>query len=237
MNKTHSYSEPVVVEHVSFSYPNRQVLTDCTFSVVPGHTTILMGDNGAGKSTLIKLVLGELKPDSGTILLFGQNPCKFTDWGKLGYVPQFESQSVQGFPATALEIVRSGFITPQKQRFFSHSKTKRDELNEKSMHALSLCGVEDLSQRLISELSGGQRQRVMLARALVKNPDLLVLDEPTSSLDVHSSSQFFELVEHLCHEENLSSLVVTHDQAQLSCSHARIIKLTHGRCEELCGRE
>ncbi len=236
MNKTQNYTEPVVAEHVSFSYPNKTVLTDATFSVVPGHTTILMGDNGTGKSTLIKLVLGELKPDSGSIKLFGQNPCKFTNWEKLGYVPQFESQSVQGFPATALEIVRSGFIAPKKRRFFPQVKAQRDILNEKCLHALSLCGVEDLSERLISELSGGQRQRVMLARALVKEPELLVLDEPTSSLDVHSSAQFFELVERLCHEENLSSLVVTHDQAQLSCSHARIIKLADGKCESMCGR-
>ncbi len=226
--------EPVVAEHISFTYPDRQVLTDCSFSVVPGHTTILMGDNGAGKSTLIKLVLGDLKPDSGKIELFGQKPSKFTQWEKLGYVPQFESQSVQGFPATALEIVRSGFIAPKSHRFFTASRMKKEELNEKSMHALSLCGVEDLSGRLISELSGGQRQRVMLARALVKDPELLVLDEPTSSLDMQSSTQFFELLEHLCHKKNLSSLVVTHDQAQLSCSHARIVKLADGKCETIC---
>ncbi len=237
MNKPLNTDEPVLARHVSFSYPNRAVLKDCTFSVVPGHTTILMGDNGTGKSTLIKLVLGDLKPDSGTIELFGQNPCKFTSWEKLGYVPQFESQSVQGFPATALEIVRSGFIAPKMHRLLAPCKKSKEELNEKSMFALSQCGVGDLSDRLISELSGGQRQRVMLARALVKDPQLLVLDEPTSSLDVHSSAQFFELLERLCHEKNLSSLVVTHDQAQLSCSHARIIKLADGKCETLCGRD
>ncbi len=234
MTNKSNHEQPVVASHVAFSYPDRQVLTDCTFSVVPGHTTILMGDNGTGKSTLIKLVLGELKPDSGRLELFGQNPSKFNSWERLGYVPQFESQSVQGFPATALEIVRSGFIAPKKQGRLRAMMPKRDVLDSKCMHALSQCGVEDLSQRLISELSGGQRQRVMLARALVKDPELLVLDEPTSSLDVHSSAQFFELLERLCHEKNLSSLVVTHDQAQLSCSHARIVKLADGKCETVC---
>ncbi len=237
MTKPQNHIEPVIARNISFSYPERQVLRDCTFSVVPGHTTILMGDNGTGKSTLIKLVLGELKPDSGTIELFGQHPCKFTQWEKLGYVPQFESQSVQGFPATALEIVRSGFIASRKHRLLPPSKQSRKELNEMSMYALSQCGVEDLSQRLVSELSGGQRQRVMLARALVKKPELLVLDEPTSSLDVHSSAQFFDLLESLCHEQKLSSLVVTHDQAQLSCSHARFIKLCDGVCETVGGGE
>ena len=226
---------PIQLEHVVYSYPDRRVIKDCTFKVNPGHITMLVGDNGAGKSTLIRLILGEISADSGTIELFGDNPTTFSNWEYIGYVPQSEASSSLGFPATVREIVASGAGNKfrRKPLFGKRAQKIKRELYELVAHALQSCDIEDLEDKLLSNLSGGQRQRVLLARALVAHPRLVLLDEPTASLDLKSTQSFLSLLETLCHEHNMAALVVTHDLARMHCHDAQVLELSEGVCTGL----
>lgn len=232
--KDTSSKDPSCVIHAQnlcFSYPSHVVLDGCSLSIVAGQLAMLVGDNGAGKSTLMKLILGELKPTSGTLKLLGQNPRHFTQWARIGYVPQATPDQMKGFPATVEEIVETGLLTKskllgslKKQGSF---RARRTQISA----ALERCGIAHLAKRPISALSGGQQQRAMLARALVRNPEVLLLDEPTASLDAEGTSALFNLVASLCAHDKVAALVVTHDLEHASESGATLLHLRDGAIE------
>jgi len=196
----------VQAEHVAFRFGGRMVLDACSFSVQGGRFTALVGDNGAGKSTLVRLIIGELAPCSGSLSIGGIPSNKFASWEKLGYVPQDGSAGLRGFPATVEETVRIGLYALRgllRPLGRSGHWQVQDALRE--------VGLEDLSRRKLSDLSGGQRQRVLLARALAGNPELLILDEPTSGIDAEGSDAFFNVVSGLCTSGRRTVIMVTHD--------------------------
>lgn len=207
------------IQDLSFHYGDEYVLEDISLSVPAGAFVGLVGPNGSGKSTLIKLLLGLLKPQTGTISIFGKKLSKFDNWNKVGYVSQKANSFNSGFPATVFEVVSMGLTT--KIGLFKFMKnTHRQAVR----NALNLVGMEKFSDSNIGELSGGQQQRVFIARALVSEPDLLILDEPTVGVDSGSTSDFYNLLGKLNREKGITLLLVTHDIGTITD------KVTHVAC-------
>ncbi|MGZ4111883.1 MAG: metal ABC transporter ATP-binding protein, partial [Tumebacillaceae bacterium] len=190
------------IRDVMFGYGHVPVLEGLNLQINSGEFIGLTGPNGSAKTTTLKLLLGLLQPQRGKVMLSRRG-----EDGKsvvVGYVPQQISSFNAGFPSTVQELVRSGLFT--RKRWFGF--LPKEEL-ERIDHVLEQVGMADLRKRKIGELSGGQKQRVCLARALVLEPDLLVLDEPTTGMDVTARSTFYDLVEHQVRAHGRSVLMVT----------------------------
>lgn len=194
------------IEDVSFHYETRTVLENIDFQVKEGQFWALIGPNGSGKSTLIKILLGLLKPDAGTVKLFEEPIETFHHRELIGYVSQKSNSFNSGFPATVLEVVRSG-LTRKKGLF----KPFRKEDIEKAIAALEIVNMENYADKNIGELSGGQQQRVFIARALVGQPKLLVMDEPTVGIDQQNVASFYRMLNKLNRDHHLAILLVTHE--------------------------
>lgn len=218
----------IKVEHLSFSYSSQPILDDVSFHVKQGDFTAVIGANGTGKSTLMKLLLGELSPQKGQVRLFGKELHQFRDWPNIGYVPQNGSAASENFPATAEEIVRAN-LYPEvgPLRFF----TRKHRL--KAREALDLVDMGAYNKRMLHELSGGQQQRVMLARVLVGNPKVMLLDEPTTGVDAKTVRSLYELLARLNKETGLTIVMVTHDIAGALDYVTRVLCLEEGSMVEL----
>jgi len=194
----------ITLTNVSFAYGGNQVLEDVSLSVEKGDFVVILGPNGSAKSTLLKVMLGLLVPQAGEVRIFGQKPRKFTAWHRIGYVSQQAANINTSFPATVQAVVASGYYTGFG-RLFGGGR-KKAAVKE----ALEAVKISDLSNRLIGQLSGGQRQKVFLARALVRNPEVLFLDEPTTGIDTASQQEFYHLISNF-HKERMTVVMVTHD--------------------------
>ncbi|MGP4080849.1 metal ABC transporter ATP-binding protein [Pseudalkalibacillus sp. R45] len=199
-------SSIVSIENVTFNYQERKVLENINLDVPEGSFLALLGPNGSGKSTLIKMILGLLPLQQGSIFLFGQNVKKFKNWPKIGYVSQKANSFNSGFPATVFEVVSMGIFG--KVGMFKFLKKH----HKKRVHeAIEIVGLKDYTNQNIGELSGGQQQRAFIARALVSDPQLLILDEPTVGVDVSSVESFYELLRELNQQKGITLILVTHD--------------------------
>lgn len=195
-------SSPVItLENVSFSYDGPRVLEDINLSVEQGDFLGLVGPNGGGKSTLLKIVLGLLTPETGNIKVLGRDPVNARR--AIGYVPQFATFP-RHFPVSVEETVLLGRLGRTRSIL---GYNKRDK--EAARQALAKTEITDLRARPIGALSGGQMQRVLIARALVSEPDLLILDEPTSNIDMRAETDIFDLLKTL--NERMTIVVVSHD--------------------------
>lgn len=194
------------IRDISFRYDATQVLDRVSMAVEQGEFVCVTGSNGSGKSTLLKLILGMLPLHQGEILLFSKEHHQFGQWWRVGYIPQSLQALSGGFPATAAEIVLTGLyakIGPLRLPGKKHRQMALD--------ALELVGMKEYAARPVSALSGGQQQRVMLARVLAGQPELLLLDEPSSGVDPENSEALYELLSSLCKSRGLSVVMVTHD--------------------------
>ena len=196
------------VKDLAFYYDDEPVLTGINFTVSPGEFVMLTGENGAAKTTLLRNVLGLLKPDEGSVEVAKKN----ADGRELsiGYVPQQVASFNVGFPSTVLELVESGRYP--KGRWFK-PLTKRDKEHVK--RALDSVGMWEMRHKKVGELSGGQKQRISLARVFAMDPDLFVLDEPTTGMDTGSREEFYRLLKHNTSKHNKGILMVTHDHLEL----------------------
>ncbi len=189
-------ARPVIeVRGLEVGYPGRRVLSDVHWSVRPGEYWFLLGPNGSGKTTLLRAVLGLLRPLAGTIL---RDPAS-ASLEHTGFVPQ-QSRTNPTLPTTVREFVALGAV--------GLARAARDPGS--LAWALSRVGLAELAERDLRALSGGQRQRALVARALVRRPRLLVLDEPSEGLDVASEESFLATIEQLHREAQLTVLFVTH---------------------------
>jgi len=198
------------VKKLFFKYESFEVLSDISFKVEQGDYVALAGPNGAGKTTLIKIILGLANNYSGLVELFGEDAKKFKNWNKVGYLPQRVNTFNPLFPATVREVVRLGLLSQKK---FPKKFTKADD--EKIKRVLDILGIGSLKDKLAGKLSGGQQQRVFLARALVSNPELLILDEPSTALDPQVRENFFELLQKLNKDKGITIILITHDTTQV----------------------
>ncbi len=195
-------SQPIIeIQNLSFAYNNQAVLKDVSLTVKQGEFLALIGPNGGGKTTLLKLILGLLDADKGTIRVFGHPPRKASH--RIGYVPQ-DVHINKNFPVTAMDVVLMGRRTSGKGRAH-YSREDRSA----AQNTLETVGMGDFIQRRIGRLSGGQRQRVFIARALATDPDVLLLDEPTASIDSQGQSDFYALLKDL--NETVTIVLVSHD--------------------------
>ncbi len=224
-------------DHTWFSYDGAPVIEDVTFSVERGDFVAILGPNGSGKTTLLKLALGLLQPTRGSVRLFGRPPHHFHEWYRVGYVPQaLEGVSGQ-FPATVEEVVAQGLY-----RGFDPLSIWRRSGKTAVLKALETVGVPELRRRRIGGLSVGQQQRAMVARALVRDPEMLVLDEPVAGVDVAGQEQFYALLRRLNHQHGITIVMVSHDigavmheATTVACINRTIV--FHGPPHKLTQRE
>jgi zinc transport system ATP-binding protein len=184
-------AKPIVeIQNVSVKYPNGITAIDgINLDINPKDILALIGPNGAGKSTLLKVILGLIKPTSGTVKLFGcQDLSKNLKY--VGYVPQTAQARDPNLPFSVYETVLLG-RTPIAGLFHGMHSEDRDRVNE----TLKMFGIYELKDRKIGQLSGGQSQRVFLAKAMVAEPKLILLDEPTSGVDTTSKKEFYNILE------------------------------------------
>lgn len=192
----------VEIENLDFRFNGGpRVLEQVSLRVAGGDFASVIGPNGGGKTTLIKLILGLLTPTAGTIKVFGTTPIKARP--RIGYMPQHAMMDPR-FPVRALDVVMMGRLG-RGLTIGSYSAADR----RAACDALAQAGLEEVGGTAFSDLSGGQRQRVLLARALVTDPDMLVLDEPAAGLDQKVERDFFDLLKEL--NQRLTVILVSHD--------------------------
>lgn len=216
------------VNNLEFYYGQNMIFTDVNFNIKKGDFVSLIGANGSGKSTLLNILLGEKRPTTGEIKLFNKDIRYFNDWSKIGYVPQTGFGLSKDFPASCEEIVRTNLFS-QIGLFKPAKKSHQDRVLE----ALDLVGMKDFAKKLIGELSGGQLQRVMIARVLVNNPDIMILDEPTTGIDAKTVELLYKLLWDLNTKNKITIVMVTHDAANTVDYTNRILCLEEGSMVEL----
>jgi zinc transport system ATP-binding protein len=210
----------LATEGLTFQYNSTEILADISFRLQAGDYLGLVGPNGSGKTTLIKLILGLLQPSKGKIVLFGSNLTDFKDWRKVGYLPQKINSFNPHFPATVREIVSLGLLSAKR---FPRRIKRNDDMAINN--ALELVDIIDIKTELIGELSGGQQQRVLIAKALVSEPELLILDEPTTALDPEAREKFFGTLKDLNENRKVTIIIITHDIGTIGKYASRLLYL------------
>jgi zinc transport system ATP-binding protein len=220
--------EVIKLENVTYRYNSDLVLENISFKADQGDLLGIIGPNGAGKTTLFSLILGLLEGYQGKITVFGEdirNNRKILK--KIGYIPQ-KNIIDQGFPATVEEIVSLGVF---------ERKTK-----DKIISAINTVGLLEQKHRRIGELSGGQQQRILIAKALVNEPQLLILDEPTTAIDLETQNKFYALLRKLNSENKITIILASHDLDAINKLANKIACVNrkmsfHGDAREFFGNE
>jgi len=224
----------IAVKDISFSYGYAKVLKNVSLDVKSGDFLAVIGPNGSGITTLIKIILGLLKPVEGEVWIMGRRVEEFSEWQKLGYIPQKATHIDPFFPVSVYEVVAMGLLSKKK---FTRLTKKEEELS--IQNALEHVGIEDFKNRRIGSLSGGQQQRVFIARAIVKQPHILFLDEPTTGVDAETQEHFYDLLDALNKKEGITIVLITHEIGivnrhvnKVACLNQRLIY--HGTHAEFC---
>lgn len=206
---------PIIeIENVSFAYDKITILQDVNVAVNAGEIVSIVGPNGGGKTTLLRLILGLLQPSTGTIRLFGGPPEEA--WLRIGYMPQ-HVQHDRDFPVSVLDVVLMGRLGQTRRRVGRYTKEDRSAAHM----ALEQVGLANAARQSFAKLSGGQRQRTLIARAICSEPELLLLDEPTSHVDCHSEAELAQLLGKL--SQKMSIVIVSHDLGFVSELVRRVI--------------
>lgn len=202
------------VENLSFSYEGTKILDRLSFFVEEHEFAVIVGDNGAGKTTLMNLILGNLSPENGDIRRFGEPLHPHPHERRIAYISQTSVQGYRSFPTTIKEAVRI------HQRYLGHTKD-RDEI-------LRLVGLENHADKRLNQLSGGQLQRTAIALALIKDAELILLDEPTAGIDKKFSLELYELLARL--KKSKTIVMITHHLNETEPYVDRVIHLADGHC-------
>lgn len=198
--ETESRSPAVEMHDVSYSFNGDSVITGASFDIPSGTFVSIVGPNGGGKTTLIKLMLGLYRPGTGTVRVLGKKPSKVRS--RIGYMPQ-ESNADPRFPVTVLDAVQMGLIG---SRYEKESRSKRRDI---ALRALSRMMLDDRADDPVSSLSGGMKRRMLVARSIVSDPELLILDEPTANVDFLAEQELISILKDLVPE--MTIIMASHD--------------------------
>ncbi|HOF00842.1 MAG TPA: metal ABC transporter ATP-binding protein [Spirochaetota bacterium] len=214
----------IEVKNLSVKYQNAIILNNINFTVDKGDYIAVVGPNGSGKTTLIKTLLALIEKSEGKIEFSTK---------KIGYLQQKISIADSNFPSNVQEIIRSGLLINKKSKIYSSID------NEKVDSIIEKLGIEDIKYKLIGKLSGGQIQKALLARAIISDPDILILDEPTTALDPNSRDFFYNYIKELNEKENKTIILVSHDIGAVGKFAKKILYLDrvvifYGTFSEFC---
>ncbi|MFW5928677.1 MAG: metal ABC transporter ATP-binding protein [Thermoplasmatota archaeon] len=193
----------IELDDVTISFGETEVLKNVSVSIDAGEFLGILGPNGGGKTTLLKVLMGLLEPDKGKIRIFGNNPKNASEY--IGFVPQYSNFDAQ-FPIDVWNVVLMGRVGKMGWKPFYSKEDKKI-----AKRSLKMVNMYDYKDRQISKLSGGQQQRVLIARALATEPKILLLDEPTASIDEKIKSNIYDLLKKLNEEKNITIILVSHD--------------------------
>lgn len=193
------------LEKVGFSYGEQWLFKDVSVQISAGDFVAVIGPNGAGKSTLLRLMANIYPPTAGEVFLFGQKMSEFKDWQKIGYVPQNPARQQKSFPITVQEVISLGCL--RAASLWSRPSKEDKQAVQEMLEEFSL---QDLANRKIGDLSGGQQQKVFLAKALVKKPELLLLDEPATGIDTPTKVELYERLA-LLNKAGCTVIMISHD--------------------------
>lgn len=219
---------PIRVENLEVKRAGAVVIEKAAFTIEKGDFVGIVGPNGGGKTTLVQAMLGLLPRSKGEIWMYGVRLHEFRDWEKVGYISQDATNFDEKFPLTVRELVGIGLVSGKNTgRPLRAADWKRVD------EELQFMGIADVSAKRVGELSGGQRQRVVVARALVRKPDLLVLDEPERGMDATALERFYGKLSELHRERGTTVLVVSHDLSTVFCRMSRVLcvnKVVYSSC-------
>jgi phospholipid/cholesterol/gamma-HCH transport system ATP-binding protein len=216
----------LVVRNLYKSFGNLHVLIDLNLELERGESVVVLGKSGSGKSVLIKCIIGLLKPDKGTIEMFGEN------------IPDLDEEKLDAlrakvgflFQSNALYdsmTVRGNLEFPLRRHWIHFSQ---EEVNKRVINALNDVGLSHTIDMMPEELSGGMRKRIALARTLILNPEIILYDEPTTGLDPITSNEILDLMKSIQKKYNTASLIISHDMKCVRTASDRVIILYEGRC-------
>ena len=196
----------IEIKNLNFGYNEKLILKDINLEVEKGDFLAISGQNGSGKTTLIKILTGELRKQSGEINILGKAIENIDDFSDIGYVPQLSESRDITFPLTCFE-----YVILNLYREFNVFKRPTKEVVRKTNDIFKRLDIESLKDRPFNKLSGGQQQRVMIARSMVANPKILILDEPTVGIDQKSKEEFLDLLAHLNKRHDITILIISHE--------------------------
>ncbi|MCX8173093.1 MAG: metal ABC transporter ATP-binding protein [Thermoplasmata archaeon] len=211
--------EPVIeVENLEVKRGASTVVSEASFKIASGEYVGIVGPNGGGKTTLVEAVLGLLPKTKGTVKIFGRPIEDFDQWERIAYVPQHATNFDELFPLTVRELVAQGRIGRAKMG----RKLRREDW-EKVTEAMEFLEISHLAGKRIGKLSGGQKQRAFIARAIAREPEILVLDEPVAGVDPSVQEKFYKLLSDLNLKKGTTIISVSHDLSVVFCRMSRVI--------------
>lgn len=215
----------IEIKDLGFDYGEGWVFHKLNLEIAEGDFVAVIGANGAGKSTLLKMLANVIEPTSGDISYYGMPIKDFKNWERIGYVPQNPGRQQKNFPISVREVVGLGLLKGNSliHRFNGQDKEAINEIMERF-------NLMDLRYRKIGELSGGQQQRVFLARAMVKQPKILLLDEPATGIDTAAKADLYAMLKNINRQQGVTIVMVSHDLELAADAAQNALCLDHGIC-------
>jgi len=207
------------VSNLSVNRSGNEVIHDINLTITCGEFVGIVGPNGGGKSTLMLTILGILKPRTGSVKIYDLAPMSKQTLGKVGWVPQAATNLPQNLQITVKEFIQLGTLNP-KSLFQLRNKER-----EKVQKIIETIGLDDYANTRISNLSGGQKQRAAIGKALASDADLLLMDEPMVGVDGESRNSIMRLLDGLCHNQNKTIVMISHDLASIKRTVHRMVYL------------